>query len=130
MITVVSVKGLNRPEQRQAVTYVGRRFAGWPASPLGNPFKGPDAVNKFAGWLLFHPRRKELLAAVWEACERGAKPLGCWCVGTLAEPWVAKRGEELVCHAQCVAVQLLDMVETGQLPPAATTDQQHTERGS
>lgn len=114
MITVVNVKTLLTPEQRSTVCYCGRTFAGWPASPLGNPFKGPGAVNKFAGWLLFHPRRKELLAAVWEKCGRGAKPLGCWCV---SGPWVAKRGEELYCHAQVVAVQLLDMVEAGQLPP-------------
>lgn len=112
-VTVVSVKGLRTPEQRATVCYCGRAFAGWPASPLGNPFRGGDAVNKFAGWLLFHPKRKEMLAAVWEACGRGKKPLGCWC---LDSPWVAVHGEELVCHAQCIAVQLLEMVEAGDLP--------------
>lgn len=119
MITVVSVKGLNRPEQRQAVCYVGRDFAGWPASPLGNPFKGPDAVTHFARWLTHHPDRVKLLADVWEACGRGTKPLGCWCVGTLTAPWVANRNDVRACHGQEIAVQLLDMVESGQLPPAA-----------
>ena len=116
MITVVNVKGLRTAEQRSAVCYCGRGFAGWPASPLGNPFKGSDAVNKFAGWLLFHPKRNELLAAVWEACGRGKLPLGCWCVGTLDRPWVVNRDEELVCHAQVIAVQLADLVASGELP--------------
>ncbi len=121
MIRVVSVKGLRTPEQRAQVAYVGRAFAGWPASPLGNPFRGHDAVGRFSDWLKDHPQRNAMLADLWEACGRGAKPLGCWCVGTLAEPLVVNRDEELVCHAQCVAVQLLEMVEAGQLPQGPST---------
>lgn len=39
MIRVVDVRHHRTPEQRAAVCYVGRAFAGWPASPWGNPFK-------------------------------------------------------------------------------------------
>lgn len=116
MITVVSVKGLNTAEERRGVCYVGRAFAGWPASPLGNPFKGPDAVAHFAHWLAHHPDRAKLLADVWEACGRGAKPLGCWCLGA---PWVVNRVEVPVCHAQVIALHLWELIEAGTLPARA-----------
>lgn len=117
VITVVNVKGLNTPDKRAAVTYVGRAFAGWPASPLANRFKGPHAVGNFARWLTLRPDRVELLAATWEACDRGAKPLGCWCVSA---PWVVNRVDVPTCHGQVIAVQMFDLVEAGLLPRPTT----------
>lgn len=116
MITVVNVKGLRTPDQRAAVCYVGRAFAGWSASALGNPFKGPHAVANFVRWLDLRPNRNELLAAVWEACDRGAKPLGCWCVPA---PWPVNRVDAPICHAQVIAVRLLDLMAVGMLPKRA-----------
>jgi hypothetical protein len=110
MITVVNVKGVNRAADRATICYVGRAFAGWPASPLGNPFKGPDAVAQYARWLTHHPDRLALLTVVWETCNHGSKPLGCWC---MPRPWAVDRTCLPTCHAQVVAVQLLDLVETG-----------------
>lgn len=117
MITVVSVKGLRTPADRARVAYVGRAFAGWPASPLGNPFKGPDAVAHFAHWLTNHPDRVKLLGDVWEKCGRGKLPLGCWCIGSLRWPWYANRIDTPECHAQIVALQICDLVKAGELPP-------------
>lgn len=103
-ITVVNVKNLRTHDQRAGVCYVGRAFAGWPASPWGNPHKGQYALANFAGWLTNHPDREKLLADLWEACEHGAKPLGCWCV---PEPWPVNLDHQHVCHAQILAVELL-----------------------
>lgn len=43
----------------------------------------------------------EYLADLWEACEHGAKPLGCWCID-------ATHGDSqpVVCHAQILAEML------------------------
>ncbi len=111
-ITVVSVNGIRTPAERGKVCYVGRAFAGWPASPLGNPFKGPGAVEKFRLWLDNHPDRESLLAAAWEACGRGVKPLGCWC---LTVPWRVTPIDTPVCHAQVIAVELWRRVQDGVL---------------
>lgn len=116
MIMVVSVKGLNTAEKRAQVCYVGRAFAGWPESPLGNQYKGANAVPNFAKWLTDHPDRVALLSAVWEECERGKKPLGCWCVGTLKWPWYVNLIDEPVCHAQVIALQIIELIESGVLP--------------
>lgn len=89
MIRVVSVKGLRTPEQRATVVYVGRAFAGWPASPFGNPYKPKmgstfNAVAAFRAWLQrWEADRPDdfnaKLLSLWEATGRGALPLGCWC---------------------------------------------------
>lgn len=113
MIRVVKVNGL-RGEVRAGVVYVGRAFAGWPAHPLGNPFRvrpndrtqdrgsvvrTPEtALARYADWVARHPKREELLAELWAATEGGAKPLGCWCTTATAGD-----GSPLVCHAQILA---------------------------
>ncbi|MBY0515109.1 MAG: DUF4326 domain-containing protein [Gemmataceae bacterium] len=129
MIRVVNVRGLNRPEQRAGVVYVGRKFAGWDGHPLGNPFK-PRPINqdewtgtsagywhmvgeerdsclaKYWAWLLARPTVEADLAALWEATGHGAKPLGCWCRNATAGD-----GSPLVCHAQVLAEELAERFE-------------------
>lgn len=87
MIRVVDVRGLRTPEQRATVVYVGRAFAGWPASEWGNPHKprpGFDAIAAYRNDLarLEAARQGTFMASLQsllEATEYGAKPLGCWC---------------------------------------------------
>jgi hypothetical protein len=105
-VKVVNVRGLNRPDQRAGVCYVGRAFAGWPGSPWGNPFR-PRAegftvaacLDRFRAFAETAP--PEYLADLWEACGRGAKPLGCWCVEATAGD-----GSPVVCHGQVLAEML------------------------
>jgi hypothetical protein len=80
-VRVTNVKGLNTPEQRAAVCYVGRRFAGWPGTPYGNHDRLP-CPDEFRRSLLALPESTllRMLASLWVACEQGAKPLGCWCL--------------------------------------------------
>ncbi len=75
------------------VCYVGRagRFHQWPASKWGNPYRpqlveqmilpGTDPVK--ACLRLFRDYAKtqpeSWLAELWEACQHGKLPLGCWC---------------------------------------------------
>jgi hypothetical protein len=104
VIRVVKVNGLRTPGQRAAVCYVGRAFAGWPASPWGNPFRprpGFDAVAAFRDYAAALADLGDWLADLWEACGRGAKPLGCWCCD-----WDGVSPAEPVCHAVVLA-QLL-----------------------
>lgn len=105
-VRVVNVKGLRTREGRAAVTYVGRAFAGWKGHALGNPFRRAtmahrhllDALDRYRAWLLARPTLDADLAALWEQCDRGAKPLGCWCTDAAAGD-----GSEVVCHAQVLA---------------------------
>lgn len=104
MIRVVKVNGLRTPEQREKICYVGRAFAGWPASKWGNPYRisvGGNALERFAEYAWWRP--EAWLADLWEACEHGAKPLGCWCVDA-----VHGDGQIAVCHAQVLAAMLHD----------------------
>lgn len=119
MIRIVDVRGLRSPDQRAGVCYVGRGFAGWPAHPLGNPFRVrpndrsqdrgsvartvEDALIRYGEWVARHPRRDVLLAELWEACEHGAKPLGCWCTNAMHGD-----GQPIVCHAQILAKLLAE----------------------
>jgi hypothetical protein len=105
MIRVVNVKGMNKPEERSRVAYVGRAFAGWPRTPWGN-HQHHACPDGFRTHLLSLPPADldALLAALWEACEHGAKPLGCWCVtaeidGTAPTP---------ACHAAVWGELLLE----------------------
>jgi len=52
VIEVVNFKAYGRPREPWDV-YIGRRnrWAGLLASPLGNPFRGADAVERFAEYL-------------------------------------------------------------------------------
>lgn len=103
------------PEQ---VVYVGRggRFHKWPHHPLANPFKPGDiryrsmphdaAVSccllDYRAWLLGNIGRGcDPLAALWEECEHGVKPLGCWCVSAEYGD-----GQAVVCHAQILSEEL------------------------
>lgn len=94
-IRIVKVNGLRTPEDRATVCYCGRAFAGWPASPWGNPFKprrGPMGGVAFClSAFRAHAEKQpdSWLAGLWEAIKHGEIPLGCWCVdwdGTGAPP--------------------------------------------
>jgi hypothetical protein len=117
MIRVVNVKGL-RGYDRNGICYVGRAFAGWPASPWGNPFRPrrsgsdgfgsawsdpgddvQDCLTRFREYASKQPL--EWLSLLWEACEHGVKPLGCWCCSAAHGD-----GQDVVCHAQILANML------------------------
>jgi len=117
-IRVVNVRGLRTPEQRAAVCYVGRAFAGWPATPWENPFRigetSPgnykikmDREHVLEVYRTTIEAREEggtldrWLAGLWEACDHGAKPLGCWCINATHGD-----GQPIVCHAQILAEML------------------------
>lgn len=108
---VVKVNGLRTPEQRATVCYCGRAFAGWPASPWGNPFKprrGPMGGVAFClSAFRAHAEKQSdsWLADLWEACQCGELPLGCWCVNwDLPAP--RSCSGPIVCHAQVLAMML------------------------
>ncbi len=105
MIRIVKVNQLRTPEQRATVCYCGRNFAGWPASPWKNPYPvasfGDRALDQFIEFAKRQPA--EWLDALWEACEHGAKPLGCWCVNAEHGD-----GQEVKCHAQVLAAMLAE----------------------
>ena len=101
-ILIVNVTGLNKPEQRAGIVYVGRPFAGWKGHALANPFKGPGALERYSEWLLSRPTLEADLAALWEETDRGRLPLGCWCT----HGSVGVRHEPVVCHAQVLAREL------------------------
>lgn len=107
-IRVVKVNLLRTPEQRETVCYVGRAFAGWPASPWGNPYKPakPGELSNALDSFSLHAIKRgyedpSYLASLWEACEHGAKPLGCWCINAIHGD-----GQPVVCHAQILAQML------------------------
>lgn len=89
MIRVVNVRGLHSPDQRAGIVYVGRAFAGWPASPLANPFKlvldtpvlRLALVRRYREWLQTWPAEKlaAALDELWRQTDCGQLPLGCWC---------------------------------------------------
>ena len=101
----------------EQVVYVGRggRFHKWPHHPLANPFKPGDiryrdlphdaavscCLMDYRAWLLSRPNVEQLLADVWEACEHGAKPLGCFCVNAEYGD-----GQPVICEAQILAEEL------------------------
>lgn len=108
-IRVINVKGLNKPEQRVSIVYVGRKFAGWPEHELHNPFK-PKAgepvgtcLAKYKAGLLARLTLDADLAALWEECRCGKKPLGCWCVN-----WDGTGAGPQECHAVILATMLME----------------------
>lgn len=105
MIRIVKVNQLRTPEQRATVVYCGRAFAGWPASTWRNPYPvasfGDDALATFIEYAKRQP--DEWLARLWEACEHGAKPLGCWCCEA-----VHGDGQAIRCHGQYLAAMLAE----------------------
>lgn len=106
-IRVANVRGLNKPEERAGVVYVGRAFAGWPGHALGNPlrphyFASLDAcLAGYRSWLLLRPTLEVDLASLWEETGHGSRPLGCWCVNA-----VVGDGQPVCCHAQVLAEML------------------------
>lgn len=122
-IRIANVRGLRTPEQRSGVCYVGRAFAGWPASRWGNPYRVGSAhpngypgrkltrdealdcfVRMVDGWS--EAQRSAYLDSLWESCKHGELPLGCWCTtATVGD------GSPVVCHAQVLAQLLHDREE-------------------
>lgn len=105
-IRVVKVNMLRTLDQRSTVCYVGRTFAGWPGHQLGNPFRPRpnfDAVAAYRSWLLGRPVEvvERAFADLWEDCEHGTKPLGCWCVNATHGD-----GQPVICHGQVLAEEL------------------------
>lgn len=97
------------------VRYVGRagRFHKWLASRWGNPFRVGDrspgnhriamdvehVLQVFREYANEQP--DEWWSELWEACDHGAKPLGCWCIDATHDD-----GQPVVCHAQVLAAEL------------------------
>lgn len=89
-IEVVNVKGLTG-DSRAGITYVGRKFAGWEASPLGNPYRlldgGPrdGIIQAYKKWLWenyldpFSEERAELERIAEMVRDGQDVKLGCWC---------------------------------------------------
>ena len=106
-VTVVKVNGLRTPEQRAGVVYVGRRFAGWPASPWANPYRvranaRPGQLTHVLYDFGVYARAKpdSWWADLWAACGQGRLPLGCWCFSGPADD-----GQHL-CHAAILGEEL------------------------
>lgn len=120
-VRVVNVRGVSGRPARQAVCYVGRAWAGWPTHALANPFRMKSigaggasqsvtdewnrkererVLAEYRKWLTDRPAEQleGLLADLWAECERGEKPLGCWCTSATAGD-----GSALECHAQVLA---------------------------
>jgi hypothetical protein len=107
---VVTVRKVNslRGSARAEVLYCGRAFAGWPASRYGNHNRTP-CPDEFRAELLARPDLDEHLGQLWEACQHGALPLGCWCCD-----WHGT-GPTPACHA-CVYAELLNQRSLGEIP--------------
>jgi hypothetical protein len=87
LVTVANVRGLDTPEERAGVVYVGRACAGWPGHRLANPFKlvGDSdqervcVLDRYRSWLMTQPHLGKDLDDLWEQTQRGQLRLGCWC---------------------------------------------------
>lgn len=122
MIRVVNVRGMNRPEQRSSVVYVGRPFAGWKGHQLANPFRlnaqvfdgdtkdeirgerqraVSHCLDAYRAWLMERPKLDLELVELWEACRHGELPLGCWCCN-----WDGMSQPSPACHAVILAEML------------------------
>jgi Domain of unknown function (DUF4326) len=112
IIRVVNVRGMNKPEERENIVYVGRAFAGWPANPLGNPFKLEGDIDscleKYRRWVYNSPDFDMLLFRLWKLTNEGTKPLGCWC-----SDWDGVSKPKPKCHAVVLAEILCEFVENG-----------------
>jgi hypothetical protein len=84
-VLVVNVKGLS-PNDR-SVVYIGRDFAGWQGSVLGNPYKHgsrDEIIRRYKGWLWAEYQQGGDVASeinrLVELVRRGKHiKLGCWC---------------------------------------------------
>ena len=112
MLRVISVKGLapNDP----SVTYIGRDWAGWRASALGNPFhvKGGDrgaTLPKYREWLRRQwvangPVKAELLSIARRVKAGEDVQLGCWC---------KHHGPNTPCHGDVLKEVVQILIEKG-----------------
>lgn len=121
-IRVVNVTASNLQKlglSAEDICYVGRggRFHKWPHHPLANPFTLTDikyrglsgdekraaCLSDYRQWLkgMGLKTLNDHLDALWEACDHGAKPLGCWCIDATHGD-----GKPVVCHAQVLAGEL------------------------
>lgn len=106
MLRVINVTGL-RGEARKGIVYVGRKFAGWPAHRLGNPFRPLEGdapgtcLDKYRRWLEGQRDLPRLMERLWQETMEGQLPLGCWCTTATAGD-----GSPVVCHAQILAEML------------------------
>jgi len=121
-VSVVSVRGLAPGDP--SVVYVGRACAGWPGSPLGNPFRLSRSVGRarsircYRSWLWASVVQPALAgrplpaweASVWAALRALAVRvaagesvvLGCWCA-------------PLPCHGDVVAACVRWLVSSGEV---------------
>lgn len=101
-IRVVNVRNLPPGAE---VEYLGREAWGWPASPLGNPFRPQAelarsaAIALYRHWLKAHKSdpevRAELNRLYQKLTEQGELTLGCWCAPK-------------ACHTEEVAALLVE----------------------
>ncbi len=98
-----------------AIIYCGRGGRhGWKASPLGNPFRGPDWVAQYRAWL------REKIAAndpAVMAALRSITPdsqLGCWCCNC-DEFDIGPTDEDKVCHVEILIEAWEALAAEGQL---------------
>ncbi len=120
VIRVANVRNLRTREGGRCVVYCGRRCNGWAQSEWHNPFRVGDvspnnhrvtidrehALELFRAYLDSMEEAHTLggyLARLWEACERGTKPLGCWCCDVSIGD-----GSPVVCHAQILGALLVE----------------------
>ena len=80
--------------------YVGRAFRGFPHSPLGNPFSGPGAVDRYREYLQELIRDEDPLVCrelrrLRDIADRGELVLLCWC-------------RQRPCHAEVIAKVLMN----------------------
>lgn len=97
--------------------YVGRAMRGVPASPLGNPFKGDGAIERFRGWLRDAYRadaagraslvQAEAVAELRQLAklfrEEGRLTLACWCA-------TGPNPTDGPCHADVIAEAVIGLV--------------------
>jgi hypothetical protein len=112
--TVVNVRGMTDADlEREGVVYVGRPTRRAKAAacrkghPLGNPFVGEGALDRYIDHVLSRPDLLALLPAL------KGRALGCWCGS-----W--RPGEpDLMCHATIIAMLIEDHLEELTSPPPA-----------
>jgi hypothetical protein len=99
--------------------YVGRVMPGIPASPLGNPYKGDGAIERFRGWLRDaykadragtasqeqHAAAAELQRLAELFREEGRLTLACWCA-------TGPNPDDGPCHADVIAAAVVGIVST------------------
>jgi hypothetical protein len=73
----IAVINAGKVRDRSTFVYVGRRWAGFPRSRWGNPFRGAGAIEAFAHWINQRPYLVRELSAELEA--RDLTAIGCWC---------------------------------------------------